>query len=261
MLDAMAKLTRWGHSCVRLEVGGRVLVLDPGTYSDVGDALAGAQEVLVTHEHPDHLDVEAVVSAARRGVDVGGPEPVVAALAAAGAPGERLQVLRPGDHFRVAGFDVQVLGGEHAVIHPDLPPVANLAYLVDGAVLHPGDSWALPPAGTAVDVLLLPLGAPWLRVSDAVEHVRAVRPRRVVGIHDAGLADFGRGLAAGLVGRLGGAGDVLLPEPGVPIAVPSLGRDVPAVTGDTVVPPRPEEAVADVARSRPDPAGHGGAPA
>ncbi|MDT0164821.1 hypothetical protein Q9R32_04560 [Actinotalea sp. AC32] len=34
--------------------------------------------------------------------------------------------------------------------------------------------------------------------------------------------------------------------------------DVPVLEADETVPPRPEEEVADVARSRPDPAGHGG---
>lgn len=249
-------LTRWGHSCVRLDGPGGALVIDPGSFSDVGSALRDVGAVLVTHEHPDHLDADAVVGAARTGAEIAGPEPVVAALLAAGAPSDRVRTVAPGDRVTAAGFTVDVLGGEHAVIHPDVPVIANLAYLVDGAVLHPGDSWTVPPSGTEVDVLLLPLGAPWLRVADAVDLVRAVAPRQVVGIHDAVLSDAGRRLAVDLVGRLGGSGPVTVLAPGESTQVLRHDRP-PVLEEDQSDPPRPEEQVADVARSAPDPSGHG----
>src|ERR1700716_3389936 len=48
------RFTKLGHSCVRLDKDGAVLVIDPGTFSDAAAALNGAAAVLVTHEHPDH---------------------------------------------------------------------------------------------------------------------------------------------------------------------------------------------------------------
>ena len=48
------RFTKLGHSCVRLEKDGAVLVIDPGTFTDAAAALAGAAAVLVTHQHPDH---------------------------------------------------------------------------------------------------------------------------------------------------------------------------------------------------------------
>jgi L-ascorbate metabolism protein UlaG (beta-lactamase superfamily) len=81
---------------------------------------------------------------------------------------------------------VEVLGGQHAVIHPDIPVVPNNAYLVDGTHLHPGDSYTPPPE--PVDVLFLPTGAPWLKVSEAVDYLRAVAPRTAVPIHEAVLS-------------------------------------------------------------------------
>ena len=48
-------ITKFTHSCVRLEKAGRVLVIDPGMWSEAG-ALLGADAVLVTHEHVDHVD-------------------------------------------------------------------------------------------------------------------------------------------------------------------------------------------------------------
>src|SRR4249919_1626276 len=57
------KLTKFTHACVRLEKDGKVLVFDPGTFSETDEALAGADAVLITHEHADHIDVDAVVAA------------------------------------------------------------------------------------------------------------------------------------------------------------------------------------------------------
>ena len=39
-----------------------------------------------------------------------------------------------------------------------------------------------------------------------------------------------------------------------------VGHEVPELEFDETVPPRPEEEIADVARSVPDPEGHGGSP-
>jgi hypothetical protein len=43
-----------------------------------------------------------------------------------GNPGARHE-----DRFTVAGFDVQVYGDLHAVVHPDIPVVANSGFLVE----------------------------------------------------------------------------------------------------------------------------------
>ena len=55
-------LTKLGHSCVRVEKAGRTLVLDPGGFTDAPAALQGADHVLITHEHADHLDDTAVLA-------------------------------------------------------------------------------------------------------------------------------------------------------------------------------------------------------
>jgi L-ascorbate metabolism protein UlaG (beta-lactamase superfamily) len=57
------RFTKLGHSCVRLEKDGATLVIDPGTFTDAPAALAGAAAVMVTHEHPDHLDADAIRAA------------------------------------------------------------------------------------------------------------------------------------------------------------------------------------------------------
>jgi L-ascorbate metabolism protein UlaG (beta-lactamase superfamily) len=59
------RFTKLGHSCVRLEKDGAVLVIDPGVWADAAAALAEAAAVMVTHEHADHLDADAVRAALR----------------------------------------------------------------------------------------------------------------------------------------------------------------------------------------------------
>ena len=68
-------VTKYSHSCLRLEHDGAVLVVDPGGFSEP-EALDGADAVLVTHEHPDHVDVAALTRALeRRAVAGHGPAP------------------------------------------------------------------------------------------------------------------------------------------------------------------------------------------
>lgn len=209
MLAPMTTLTLAGHACVLIEHAGRQLVGDPGTFSDLS-VLDSAEAVLITHDHVDHLDAPGLLAAlaVHPHLEVRAPEGVVAQLAEAGAPADRVHAVAPGGAFEAAGLEVRVLGGAHAVIHPDVPRAANVAYLIgDGAalVLHPGDSFTEPPATVEVDVLLVPVAGPWMQVAEAIDYVRAVRPRLAVPIHDAILSERGHALVDRLVGGLGGA--------------------------------------------------------
>ena len=199
-------LTRWGHSCVRFERAGSRLVVDPGTFSD-RSVLESADAVLVTHEHTDHVVVEDLMEAIanRSHLEVWAPSVVIDQLIGDGTTGDRLHRANAGESFTAAGFDVLVLGEWHAMIHLDVPRVQNVAYLIDGAVLHPGDSFTPPDAGQSVDVLLAPVSAPWLKIAEVVDYVREVGPRVVVPIHDALLSDVGNALVDRLVSSLGGA--------------------------------------------------------
>jgi L-ascorbate metabolism protein UlaG (beta-lactamase superfamily) len=196
-------LTLLGHSCVRFEKDGSRLVVDPGAFSAT-DALEGADAVLVTHEHVDHVVPDELRAAlvGRAGLQVWAPASVVAAVVGGDdAVGSRVHTVSPGDHVDVAGFAVDVVGEKHAVVHPDIPQVTNVGYLVDGAVLHPGDALTVPDG--EIELLLLPIAAPWVKVSEVIDYVRSVRAARAVPIHDAILADSGRTLLDGLLGGRG----------------------------------------------------------
>ncbi|MFI7383719.1 MBL fold metallo-hydrolase [Streptomyces sp. NPDC049813] len=197
------KLTKKSHSCVRLEKDGQTLVIDPGGFSEQ-DAALGADVILVTHEHPDHFD-EARLRAGmedRPGAQIWTLASVAEQLAAA-FPG-RVHTVGHGDTFSAAGFDVQVHGELHAVIHPDIPRVTNVGYLVDaGTLFHPGDALTVPDH--QVETLMLPVMAPWNKISEVIDYVREVKPDRAYDIHDALLTDLARPIYDRQIGGLGGA--------------------------------------------------------
>jgi len=185
------RFTKLGHSCVRLDKDGAVLVIDPGTFSDAAAALDGASAVLVTHEHPDHLDADAIRAALScdPGVTLWANQAICAQFTEFG---DRVHEVRHGDALEVAGFGVHVYGVDHALIHPDIPLVVNTGFLVDGELFHPGDSFTVPE--DPVHTLLLPISAPWLKAGDMIDYFRAVAPARGYAIHDAVLNDNGLGL-------------------------------------------------------------------
>lgn len=188
------ELTKFGHACVRLEKNGRRIVIDPGEYSDPAPALEGAEHILITHQHPDHLEEGAVLAhlAAHSAATVRAPEVPASRLRAqaadAGVDARQIIATGAGEHFDSAGFSVRTVGGQHAVIHAYIPVVANTGYIVDGLVYHPGDSFIVP-AGPAPDTLLVPLSAPWNKMAEMVDFITAVRPRQAIPVHDALLND------------------------------------------------------------------------
>jgi L-ascorbate metabolism protein UlaG (beta-lactamase superfamily) len=186
------RLIKHGHACVRLEGEGAVVVLDPGMFT-AADAVDGATAVLVTHEHADHWTPELL-----RATDA--PVFTIEAVAArileqAPDVAERVHVVRPGDTFD-SGVPVEVVGEKHAVIHPELPHFDNSGYLltVGGTtIFHPGDALTVP--ADTPDLLLLPVSAPWLKVSECIDYARDVGAARSVAIHDAVYSEAGLRIA------------------------------------------------------------------
>jgi L-ascorbate metabolism protein UlaG (beta-lactamase superfamily) len=194
------QLTKYTHACVRLDDGDRALVIDPGIFSELEQALDGVEAVLITHEHADHIDADRLRAAAQANsrLRIWAPPSVAATLSDLG---EQAVSVGAGESFAAGGFTVRTFGGQHALIHASIPVVANLGYLVEGGVYHPGDSFTVPPV--PVSTLLAPLHAPWSKAAEVIDFVVAVRAPRVHQIHDGLLNEAGRGIVEAHVSRIG----------------------------------------------------------
>jgi len=209
------RITKFGHACVRIEHDGATVVLDPGVFTDI-EAIDGADAVLITHEHPDHYhpDHLRTIDAAIYTIEA------VATKIREDAPdlAERVTVVAPGEEFD-PGIPARAVGELHAVIHPELPRFHNSGYVLTGdqKVYHPGD--ALTEPGEPVDLLLVPVSAPWMRASEAIDFARAVKAPRNLAIHDRVYSDIG----LDLIGR---HMDVFLPKEGLEYVRLADGADL-----------------------------------
>lgn len=189
-----------------------MLVIDPGSFTLPLIDLRHVVAVVLTHEHPDHFTPEHLTRIREQFPDV----PVYApAGVAAAAPGEKIQVVAPGDTVTAGPFTLRFFGGRHNVIHESIPVIDNVGVLVNDAFYYPGDSYAVPD-GAKVDLLATPVGAPWLKIGEAMDFVLAVAPRRAFATHDMTLSgaglEMGRARLTWAVAQ--GGGEFVVLEPG-----------------------------------------------
>ncbi len=192
------QLTKYTHSCVLVQDGPSSIVIDPGVFGSAPEALARAQAVLITHEHPDHLDEPALRAAyaASHDLQIYAPAPVAQQLADLGSG---VHPVEPGQTLTVAGQTVETFGGQHALIHLSIPQIPNIGYLI-GGLYHPGDALYVPPAEIAT--LLLPINAPWSKLAEVIDYTVAVRAPRVHPIHDGLVNERGIGIPEAQVTRI-----------------------------------------------------------
>jgi L-ascorbate metabolism protein UlaG (beta-lactamase superfamily) len=181
----MMKITKYGHACLLIEEGQARLLIDPGAYSKGFEDLTALDAILLTHQHQDHWvpeNIQKLVAAnpqARVLADEGSAKLL-------GEQGIEAQVVHHGDTLDITGVNVEVVGTDHAIIHPDIPMIANVGYLVAGKFFYPGDNFTDPDRD--VEVLAVPSGAPWLKIREVVDYVRALQPGVAIPVHDAVLA-------------------------------------------------------------------------
>lgn len=181
------ELTHFGHSCLHVDIDGTTVLFDPGNFSHGFEGITGLSAILITHQHPDHADphrLPALVEANPQAALYADPQ-------TAAMLGGDWTAVEVGDALTVGGVTIRGVGGRHAVIHPEIPVIDNMSYLVGddehpAKLMHPGDALFVP--GEPVEVLATPAAAPWLKISEAVDYLRAVGPRHAVPIHQGIIA-------------------------------------------------------------------------
>lgn len=184
------KITKHEHAALRVEARGETLIIDPGSFTPPLRNVENLVGIVVTHEHADHWTAEHL---GRLLADAPGTPVFAPAGVAHVAEGFEITAVSPGETASAGSFALRFFGGEHQLIHSSIPIIDNVGVLVDETFYYPGDSYAVPE-GIAVDTLAAPLGAPWLRIGDAIDFVLAVAPRRAFGTHDMTLSEIGKSL-------------------------------------------------------------------
>ncbi|MEK7510673.1 MAG: MBL fold metallo-hydrolase [Patescibacteria group bacterium] len=191
------EITKYGHACLLVEEGNATILLDPGVWNPMPDA-TGIDAVLITHEHQDHIDIEQLKEVLERN-----PDAVVYTHEAVGKlleeAGIAYTLITEGEVVSVQGVSIQSFGHDHAVIYGGVSPCRNTGYLIAEKLYVPGDALHDVPL-KQVEVLALPTGAPWMKLSEAIDYAKKVRPRVVFPIHDAMYTeDYQRGLVPRII--------------------------------------------------------------
>jgi len=179
-------ITRYGHSCLLVEDNGVRVLTDIGTMNETPD-IAGVSAIVISHEHGDHFDIEKIKEVLKNNPD--------AQIITHAAVGEKLNeagisfvAIEPGESLNINGFMIESYGTDHAIIYGDTPPCRNTGFLLANKLFMPGDALHDIPA-KPVEILALPTSGPWMKLAEAIDYAKAVKPKAAFPIHDALYTD------------------------------------------------------------------------
>lgn len=180
------KITKFGHSCLLVEEGDARILIDPGNYSVVPE-LEKLDAILITHNHSDHVDVAAMKKLIQLNprARIFSNEEVRVTLAKDDIEVDRLENK---EQAVVQNVVIEGVGEWHAENHTCLAPQQNTGYFIGQRFFYPGDALMVPDK--PVEILAYPAVAPWMKIAEALEYLKAVKPQAAFPVHD-GFLKFG----------------------------------------------------------------------
>jgi len=170
------KITKLVHSCLLVEMPepvNRTVLFDPGSMSTVDvDSLQYLDDIVITHHHGDHMDVELIKKLVAKfpQVRILGPNDVVEQLKGEGIAA----TTEPPEGMAL--FD-----SPHESVAPLWPQPDEIGVHYLDTLSHPGDSHSFKETK---QVLALPVSAPWGSSIKAINLALELKPKYVVPIHD-----------------------------------------------------------------------------
>lgn len=161
---------------------------DPGNYTTAQNEATNIDHVVISHEHTDHLHVESLKTVLKNN-----PKATVISNSSVGKilekEGIAFSIVGHEEKIVVGDVEIAGYGMKHAPIYKGYEQVENTGYMFDGKFFYPGDAFYDP--GVPVDILALPITAPWLKISEPLDYALAIKPRVVFPVHDGNLIRHG----------------------------------------------------------------------
>lgn len=211
------KLTKLEHAALIIEHSGKKLYIDPGSFTTALTGTAGAVAVVITHEHADHWTPEQLSRIVEMNSDlrIFAPAGVARAIKASALTNLDVTIVQAGDTAEVEPFTLRFFGATHAVIHESIPVIDNVGVLVNDELYYAGDAFTIPE-GVEVGTLAVPAAAPWMKISEAMDYVLTVKPKRSFPTHEMLLSRTGKDLSNARIADVTeqGGGEFFALEPG-----------------------------------------------
>jgi len=185
------KITKLGHCCLIIEENGVRIMTDPGAYSDLQNKEKDIDYIFITHEHQDHFHLESLKVVLKNN-----PQ---AKIVTNHGVGKLLdlqkishEILEHGSSKKFGKVNVEGFGEKHAVIYKEFGQVTNTGYFFANRFFYPGDAFCNP--GKPVEILALPVAGPWVKISEAIDYAKEIKPKVCFPVHDGMLNSTGSGI-------------------------------------------------------------------
>jgi L-ascorbate metabolism protein UlaG (beta-lactamase superfamily) len=176
------KITKFGHCCLLIEEKGVRILTDPGSFTTEQDSVKNLDLVIISHEHQDHFHVDSV-----KKIVANNPEALIITNTAVGKlldkEGVKYQIIEGTATSTFKDIAIEAFDHKHGVIYEDYGQVQNTGYFIGSRLFYPGDALGAP--GKPVEILAVPAGGPWLKISEVIDFAKEVNPKVCFPVHDA----------------------------------------------------------------------------
>jgi len=186
------KITKYIHSCLTFEQDGFKLLVDPGNYTFMEgrvtpEDFADVQAIIITHIHPDHLDMDnlkKIIALSKAPVYTN--KQVAEALSKQGITSELFT-----NGKRMFGqMEFEAIPVTHMPLL-DSPIPEMTGYIINGNILHPVDSFQTEFTQIkGIELLILPTVAPFCNELQVAAFADALKPKYILPVHDGYVKEF-----------------------------------------------------------------------
>ena len=175
-------ITFVGHGTLMMEWDGKVIHIDPVSMFADYTKMPKADLILITHSHPDHLDVKSIDAVKKESTPV-----VISPNCVQSYPDGKL--MKNGDSGTFAGIEVEAVPAyntEGKTFHPKGQGNGYVIQFGDKRVYVAGDTENIPEMANLknIDIAFLPMNLPYTMTPEMVaEAAKVIKPKILYPYH------------------------------------------------------------------------------